>query len=486
MVASECEPFAKTGGLADVVDALSRELGHQGHDVDVYLPLYRGVEPPSGSRRTELTIAPSPTAGPGGVGPGARPIRVGLVTGRANGYRIRLVDHAPSFDRGGLYGEGGADYPDNGRRFTLLGRACLSAIESESPPTDVLHGHDWQSGPALMLARATPRPATLLTCHNLAYHGWVPPAESAQLGLPDPEPGRNGVDLLRGAIRAADIVNTVSPTYARETLQPEFGAGVDDLLRALGDRYLGILNGIDPALWDPATDPVIASRYSRDDLAGKRACKADLLARHSLDPGTREWGERGAPVLGMVGRLDPQKGFDLLTGAAEGLVGEGARIVALGTGDHSLIRELQSFAARRADRVAVMDRFDRDEARRIYAGADVFLMPSRFEPCGQGQMISLRYGTLPLVRHTGGLADTVFDADAHPERGNGFVFETADPRALLKTAARAIRAYRDASRWRALMLRGMAEDFSWRRPAREYGAAYERAVGIRATRQARA
>jgi starch synthase len=469
MVASECEPFAKTGGLADVVDALSRELGRQGHEVDVYLPLYRGVEPPPGSRRTELKLAPTATAG--------------LVTGQANGYRIRLVDHAPSFDRAGLYDDSAGDFPDNGRRFTLLARACLAAIGDGSAPADILHGHDWQSGPALMLARAGNTP-TMLTCHNLAYHGWVPPQESSALHLPDLEPGREGVDLLRGALRAADIVNTVSPTYAKETLTPEYGAGVNDLLRGLGDCYLGIINGIDPMLWDPATDPAIAARYSREDRSGKSACKADLLARHGLDAETGDGSERGAPLLGIVGRLDPQKGFDLLTSAAPQLVAAGARIVALGTGDHALIRELQAFAKQRSDRVAVIDRFDRDEARRIYAGADVFLMPSRFEPCGQGQMIALRYGTLPLVRRTGGLADTVTDADEDPARGNGFVFEAADAAALLEAAERAMSAYRDRSRWDSLVVRGMAEDFSWTKPAHEYSAAYERAARTRAERVA--
>jgi starch synthase len=475
MVASECEPFAKTGGLADVVDALSRELGRQGHEVDVYLPLYRGVQAPAGARRTSLTL-PGPARGRGEP---AKPARVGLVTGQANGYRIRLVDHPPSFDRAGLYGEAGADYPDNGRRFSLLGHACLAAAAAESPAIDVLHGHDWQAGPALMLARRSPAPASILTCHNLAYHGWVPPAEAAALGLPDPESGRDGIDLLRGGIRSADIVNTVSPTYARETLEAEFGAGVDDLLRALGDRYLGILNGIDPELWDPATDPVIAARYAREDISGKGRCKDDLLSRHSLDAGTSEWGPRGAPVLGIVGRLDPQKGFDLLTGAAARFVSHGARIVALGTGDHSLIRDLRAFGERQPDRVTVMDRFDRDEARRIYAGADVFLMPSRFEPCGQGQMISLRYGTVPLVRRTGGLADTVFDADDDPGRGNGFVFGPATADALAQTAERALRAYRDAQRWNGLMRRGMAEDFSWTGSAKQYVSAYERAIEVR-------
>jgi starch synthase len=479
MVASECEPFAKTGGLADVVDALSRELGRQGHEVDVYLPLYRGVRPPPDARRTDLTVqAPAPRAGADPTGGSG----VALVTGQANGYRVRLVDHPPSFDRAGLYGDATGDYPDNGRRFALLGRACLAAIGADAHPTDALHGHDWQSGPALMLARAARAPASILTCHNLAYHGWVPPGEAGSLGLPGAEPGREGIDLLREGIRSADLVNTVSPTYARETLQPEFGAGVDDLLRALGDRYVGILNGIDPELWDPATDPVIARRYSASDPSGKAACKDDLLARHGLAAGTDEWGTRGAPLLGMVGRLDPQKGFDLLTRAAPRLVDAGARIVALGTGDHSLIRDLQVFGEQRPDRVAVVERFDRDEARRIYAGADLFLMPSRFEPCGQGQMISLRYGTVPLVRYTGGLADTVFDADADRERGNGFVFGPATADALAQAAERAMRAYRDASRWQGLMQRGMAEDFSWKPSAALYVAAYERAIALRAAR----
>jgi starch synthase len=474
MVASECEPFAKTGGLADVVDALSRELGRQGHDVDVYLPLYRGVRPPDGSARSIVRLTAELAGGTDSTArASAFPAQVQLVTGQADGYRIRLVDHPPSFDRAAFYGEG-ADYPDNGRRFTLLGRVALQAIRDDDRPTDVVHGHDWQSGPALMLARAASGPATLLSCHNLAYHGWVPRKEAALLGLPGTDPSGDGIDLLRGAILAADIVNTVSPTYARETLSPEYGAGLHDVLRSVGDRYFGILNGIDTALWDPETDATIAARYSAGDLAGKAICKADLLARHRLDTGA-DRGDRGAPLFGMVGRLDPQKGFDLLAGAAERLLELDARIVVLGTGDHALIRDLQAVAARHRDRLAVMDRFDRDEARRIYAGADVFLMPSRFEPCGQGQMISFRYGTLPLVRSTGGLADTVFDADRDRERGNGFVFGPATSAALGDAAERAIAAYRDPARWSALVQRAMAEDFAWSRPAKEYVAAYERA-----------
>lgn len=243
MVASECEPFAKTGGLADVVDALSRALGQLGHEVDVYLPHYRGVEPPSEPERLRLDV---PTAG-------GRRTSVELLTARADGYRLRLVDHPPSFDRPDYYVAGGRDYPDNGARFALLGRSALEAMRAERRAADVLHGHDWEAAPAILLLRHRyGRDALLrgmpavLTCHNLAYHGWVPrPAADVQLDLPAGVGPAGGVDLLREGILAADIVTTVSPTFAAESRRPEMGMGVDDALRSLGDRYVGILNGID-------------------------------------------------------------------------------------------------------------------------------------------------------------------------------------------------------------------------------------------------
>jgi starch synthase len=504
MVASECEPYAKTGGLADVVDGLARELGRQGHDVDVYLPFYRGVQPPEGATRTTFGVprGADPAQGPDDLGDVAT---VDLVSGQASGYRIRLVDHPYSFARRGYYGEGGSDYPDNAARFALLGRTALEAVGREGRPLDILHGHDWQAGPALLLQRhryadnpLVSRAGSVLTCHNLAYHGWVPRAVAWQLDLPERVGGPTGVDLLREGIAIADLVNTVSPTYAEESRGPEFGAGLDDLLRSLGDRYIGILNGLDQALWDPATDAALAARYSADDPGGKAICKRDLASRLGLEisspvpvPATSAsrptapeatptpWDERGGPLFGMIGRLDPMKGFDLVTAAAPTLLNAGARLVVLGTGDHTLVSGLQDLAAQAPDRLALLERFDRDEARRIYAGADIFLMPSRFEPSGQGQMISLRYGTLPLVRRTGGLADTVRDVDAEPAHGNGFVFSAAEPAALIQTAERAIRAYRDGSRWSELVRRGMREDFSWARPAAQYVAAYERAVELR-------
>jgi starch synthase len=372
----------------------------------------------------------------------------------------------------------GADYPDNGFRFSLLGRAALEAMRAEGRPADVIHGHDWEGAPAVLLLRhrygadaQLAGSATVLTCHNLAYHGWVRRAAvAAQLDLPATVGRADGVDLLREGILGADIVTTVSPTFAAESLEAEFGAGVDDALRALGDRYLGILSGIDTDLWNPATDADLPARYSATDLAGKGVCRAELCAELGLDP--------DGPIFGMVSRLDPQKGFDLLTAAAPEIIADGARICVLGTGDHALVASLSQLAADYPTRLAVLDRFDRALARRIYAGADAFLMPSRFEPCGQSQMISMRYGTLPVVRRTGGLADTVVDADDQPDAGTGFNFRPADPSALAQACRRAMTAWADKPRWLALQQRAMATDYSWHNPAREYVAVYRRAMGL--------
>ncbi len=479
MIASECEPLAKTGGLADVVDALSRALGRNGHEVDVYLPWYRDLRPPADLRPTKLTVPVGRDPSTPEAADASRPrTQVTVWSGAADGYRLRLVEDPPSFDRGGLYGDESGDYLDNAARFTLLGRAALEQMRTEARPPDVLHGHDWQAGPAMisLLTRYAPDPlfartATMLTCHNLAYHGWVPRERAWQLDLP-PEVGDvHGVDLLREAASITELVTTVSPRYAEESRTPEYGAGMDDVLRRRGDAYIGILNGIDTALWDPASDPALAAHYSAADPSGKLHCRADLCTRLGLDP--------AGPIFGLVGRLDPQKGFDLATAAALRMLELGARIVVLGTGDLSLVAGLQALAVTWPDRLVVLDRFDRDEARRIYAGADLFLMPSRFEPSGQGQLIALRYGTIPVVRSTGGLADTIRDADRDPATGNGFAFGPALPEALLEAAVRAMAAMGDPTRHAAIQARGMTEDVSWARPAELYEAAYRRALDLR-------
>jgi starch synthase len=465
MVASECEPYAKTGGLADVVDALSRALGELGHEVDVYLPRYRGIDVPDGSVSIDLEV-------PMGTGI----VHVALHTATARGYRLRLVDHGYSFDRSDYYSvePGGPDHPDNGWRFTLLGRAALEAMRAENRVPDVLHGHDWQAAPAILSLvhgyRSLPefgKVATVLTCHNLAYHGWVPGiVAKVQLDLPDDIVNKDAVDLLREGLIAADLATTVSPTFARESLEGFVSEGLTDVLRAgaAEGRYIGIINGLDNELWNPATDADIPARYWATEMAGKGTCRSELCTELGLDA--------DGPILAMVSRLDRQKGFDLLAAAAPQIIEMGARICVLGTGDRQLESHMKWLASQSNGRLVMVERFDRALARRMYAGADSFLMPSLFEPCGQSQMIALRYGTPPIVRFTGGLVDTVIDADFQPDTGNGFGFGPPDPEALIEAVARAMAAYADRDRWSAIVGRAMAADFSWRSPAQQYVDAY--------------
>lgn len=485
MIAAECEPWAKTGGLGDVVDALSRALarvpGATDGPVEVFLPRYRSVPVPAETAGSRLVRVPDPLA-PDGV------TELRIVDVAADGYRLRLVDHPPAYDRDGLYGPpGGGDFADNAWRFGLLCRAALETLRTEPErPVDVIHLHDWHAGPAAIQRDAwlsddpvIGRAALVITLHNLAYHGWTPRDDLRQLGL---VPGggvlpadADGVDLIREGIVRAEVANTVSPGFAREALTPELGFGLEDALAAKGDRFVGILNGLDTVVWDPATDADLAAPYSAADLRGKAACRRDLLERSGFDP------DDDGIVLGMIGRLDPQKGFDLLDDAAPRLLDAGARIVVQGSGSPELAAGFRRLADERPDRVELIERFDRVMARKIYAGADCFLMPSRFEPCGTGQMVSLRYGTPPIVRRTGGLADSVVDERTNPGQGTGFSFDEATPDALAEAceAALAMRA-RGGAPWDGLIQRGMAVDFDWDRgSAPRYVALYERAVAIR-------
>jgi starch synthase len=486
-IAAECEPWAKTGGLGDVVDALARALGKvpggTTGPVEVFLPRYRSVPVPANAVAGPTLRVPDPLA-PDGMSD------VSIVEVEADGYRLRLVDHPPAFDRDGMYGPpSGGDFADSAWRYGLFCRAALETLRQEAnPPVDIIHLHDWHAGPAAIQRDAwyrndpdLGRAAMVITLHNLAYHGWTPLDQLGQLGL---APGggvlpadADGIDLLREGIVRAEVANTVSPGFAREALTPPGGFGLEEVLRAKGDRFVGILNGLDTKVWNPATDDDLAATYSADDLGGKAACRMDLLTRLGFDPA-----DDGA-VLGMIGRLDPQKGFDLLASAAPRLLEAGARLVVQGSGDPHLADAFRVLAAAQPDKVALIQRFDRAMARRIYAGADFFLMPSRFEPCGQGQMISLRYGTPPIVRRTGGLADSVIDERSRPGEGTGFAFGPATPAALAEACETAM-AMRLAGgpAWDELVARGMAVDFDWvRGSAPRYAALYERAIAIRRT-----
>jgi starch synthase len=480
-IAAECEPWAKTGGLADVVDALARALGQVGSPdvegpVDVFIPNYRGVPVPADARARDLSI-PDPRR------PG-RSLELRTLETDTHGYRLHLVDHPPAFDREGMYGTPSADHPDNAWRFGLLCRAALERLRIDDPPPDVIHIHDWHAVPAVLQRNAgiseLSGAAFVLTIHNLAYHGWTPVAEVPDLGIGRDvvAKGADGLDLLRTGIERADLVNTVSPGFAAEALTPEFGMGLEAVLRARGDRFVGILNGLDTDLWDPATDTALAATYSREDRSGKARCREALLTALGLDPGDAR------PVLAMIGRLDRQKGFDLLATAAPALLSRGIRLAVLGSGSPEVVAPLRDLAATPAGRtgIALIERFDRDLARRMYAGADGFLMPSRFEPCGTGQMIALRYGTPPIVRATGGLRDTVIDVTADPKRGTGFAFEGDSPAGLVDACDRFLAAFEPGSTtWEGLLDRGMAVDFDWRSSSTTaYVAAYRRARDLRA------
>ena len=479
-IAAECEPWAKTGGLADVVDALARALGQVGAPdvdgpVDVFIPNYRAVPVPTDAVARAVSV-PDPRV-PGGS------IALRTLEADTHGYRLHLVDHPPAFDRDGIYGTPSADHADNAWRFGLLSQAALERLRQDDRPPDVIHIHDWHTVPAL-LQRDAGMPelagaAFVLTIHNLAYHGWTPAAQVPELGVPRgtlPK-GADGLDLLRTGIELADLVNTVSPGFAAEALTPEFGMGLDDALRARGGRFIGILNGLDTDLWDPATDGALASNYSRENRAGKAACRAALLAELGLETAKDE------PILAMIGRLDRQKGFDLLAEAAPELLARGIKLAVLGSGNPDVVVPMRELAATPVGRkgVGLVEAFDRDLARRMYAGADGFLMPSRFEPCGTGQMVALRYGTPPIVHATGGLRDTVVDLTANPNAGTGFAFEDESPEDLVDACDRFLSMYRSGGApWERLLDRGMRVDFDWRSASTPaYIAAYRRAVEFR-------
>jgi starch synthase len=483
MISAECEPWAKTGGLADVVDALARALGRVDGafdgPIEVFLPRYRDVLLPPTVRPGTVVSVPDPVAR-------TAVTDVTIIEIEADGYTLRLVDHPPAFDRDGYYGDWRGDHADNAWRFGLFCRAALETLRADGRPVDIIHAHDWHASPAAILRDTryaddpvVGRAAILHTVHNVAYHGWTARDRIRELGL---VPGDGIVpadaerfDLLAAGIARAELVNTVSPGFASEALTPAYGSGLDGLLRSMGDRFFGILNGLDTEVWDPSTDATLAATYGRDDMTGKAVCRADLLAGLGFDAADDRI------VLGMIGRLDPQKGFDLVAAAAPRLLDLGARLIVLGSGRSDLADPFRVLASAHPGRVALLDTFDRALARRIYAGVDAFLMPSRFEPCGQGQMIALRYGTPPIVRRTGGLADSVVDVEEHPAAGTGFVFNDPTPAALLDACAQAT-AMRNADdgEWRALADRGMAVDFDWGTgPARAYVEAYRRAIDLR-------
>jgi starch synthase len=468
MVASEAAPFAKTGGLADVIGALPAALHSLGEEVAVLMPRYRQIP----WQETEPALEDMV------VYAGATPYRAGIRQLEHDGVRFFFAEAPYFFDRDGLYSWAGSDYADNHRRFSLLSLAALGLHETVWP-CDILHCHDWQSALAPVYRtdqqHANPRfhhVRTILTIHNLGYQGRFGKGYFFDLGLnpgwfsPDKLEYYGDVNILKGGIATADWLTTVSPAYAREIQTPEGGFGLDGILRARSAALTGILNGADYSVWNPATDPHIARNYSAEDLSGKRDCKLALLRRFGLP----EDGLDTRPLIGIVTRFAPQKGLDLIAGAAGFFAERDVQLVVLGGGDAHYERIFDDWRRWLPAKVGVWIGYNNELAHQIEAGADIFLMPSRYEPCGLNQIYSLRYGAVPVVRATGGLDDTI-------QQDTGFKFPGYSAGALEEALEQAIGAYSNRDRWRETMLRGMAQDFSWDASARAYSKLYAKLLG---------
>ena len=478
-VAAELYPWVKTGGLGDVLAALPPALLAQGVDARLCLPAFPAFL--DAFHLTDAVRLATPFA--------AERVRVTLATLPGSKVAAYLVDHPPFYDRpGGPYGGAdGRDWPDNHRRFALLAwvAAALGGGADPNWRPDVVHGHDWHAGlvPAYLCAQRDTGAATaasVFTVHNLAYTGWFATGIFPELSLPGGYYGLNGVEFyggvsyMKAGLFYADRLTTVSPTYAGEIQTPDFGEGFDGLLRARGDALTGILNGVDPRYWDPEHDDAIPLGYGVDNAdAGKAAAKAELRRRLHLFEGA-------GPVFGVVSRLTSQKGLDLLLGALPGLVAGGGQLALLGAGDRDLEAGFAHAASAQRGTIGAEIGYDEKLARLVIAGSDCMLVPSRFEPCGLTQLYSLRYGTLPLVRRTGGLADTVVDAtpaQLDDKTATGFMFDAATAEALTASLDVAARHFADKSTWRQMMRQAMTRDFSWAQSARRYAAMYRELGG---------
>jgi starch synthase len=475
-VASEGLPFSKTGGLADVVEALPKALVAQGHEVAVVLPRYRGT-------KATAVVMPSLTIPMGGTRLRFPAIADGT---QLNGVRYYFVDDPAYFDRDGLYGGSSGDFPDNVERYTEF---CKAAIEVAKHvwPADVFHCHDWQTALVPVLLRTSYGDDPLVkdipvvfTIHNMGYHGQFPKEGLERAGIPQGvfHPGGieffGYVNLLKGGLVYSDYLTTVSRKYAQEIQTPEFGYGLDGVARSRSDRLVGILNGVDYSAWDPAKDKLIAARYSAKDLDGKQVCKQALLELFGFSPENL-----GRPVIGIVSRFADQKGFDLIAEKAHEFMREDLLLVVLGTGDKRYEDLFRALATAYPGRVGVKIAYDNAMAHKIEAGADMFLMPSRYEPSGLNQMYSLKYGTVPIARATGGLDDSVEPFDLEHGTGTGFKFKEYSGEALLFAVRQALHHYMDERIWKRIQLNGMAKDFSWKGPTAEYAKLYEAARALR-------
>lgn len=495
-VSSEAAPFAKTGGLADVAGALSRELARRGHRVHLVIPRYGTIDGAAHGLK-EWTRIDVPTV--------SGSLEAIIEQGRLSDTQVPINSQAqviairydPYFDRKELYQEAGVDYPDNLERFTFFCRAVMELLPilhiSTGWAPDILHAHDWQTAlcPVYMRTLYADRPemhgtGSLFTVHNLGYQGVFPGMEHSKTGLgpdlftPAALEFYGSVNLMKGALIFADLLNTVSPAYSREIQTAELGFGLEGVIRERRNRLVGVVNGIDIDVWDPATDLHLPARYSASDLSGKQACKRALQREMKLP-------DRNVPLLVVVSRLTSQKGLDLVAEVLPELMALDLQFALLGRGDPSLEETFRSLHAQYPDKIGLRIGFDEGLAHRMEAGGDMFLMPSRYEPCGLNQLYSLRYGTVPIVRRAGGLADTIVPYSPftiREKRATGFVFGEAMPLALLNTILLALKVYADKVEWHSLIQAGMNTDVSWGRATRSYEDLYRKVLEIRSSQPA--
>jgi len=472
-IASEASPLAKTGGLADVTGSLPLALKHLGHHVTVILPFYRSHLSASKIKTTALDIS---------VEMWADEVQrhCPLHEARVNGIRFILIEQDDLYDREGLYGPAGGAYEDNLLRYLLFNRVALEAAALLKKKVDIIHCHDWQTGmiPLLLHTQYQHHPMiaaakTVYTIHNLAYQGMFPADWIHRLGIPSHHfhPGdyefHGQINCMKAGITSADAVTTVSPSYAEEILTPEYGCHLDGFLQLHTDKISGIVNGLDINDWDPSNDKAIAATYQAGKTAGKKRCKAALQKEFGLEVSAT------TPLLVIISRLAEQKGIDLLLANAQRWIERGYQLAVLGSGDPHSEHALHQIADANPEQIFFWRGFNEDLARRIYAGGDIFLMPSRFEPCGLGQLMAMRYGTVPVVRATGGLIDTVINHKEVKTRATGVHFTDATPEAFDEAVEYTIALYRNSTVWSRLRSNGLKRDSSWEASAAEYGGLYQ-------------
>jgi starch synthase len=474
--ASELFPYMKTGGLADAVGALTTALADNGHDVSVFLPGYRAAlehkDAAGAERKLRLKIE---------LGSQFMSGDVRVFSPRKN-LKIYVICREEYFDRRNPYGNGERDYEDNADRFSFFCKGVVETLRLGDINADIVHTHDWQAALLPLMLREAERShsvtlalKTIFTIHNIAYQGVFPKSAFYRTNLPEDLFHMDGLEyysqmnMMKGGILFADRVTTVSPRYAKEIQTPEFGCGLDGVVQTRADDIVGLLNGVDTSIWNPAVDAMVPARFSAANMSGKAVCRADLMKRAGFAPGFK------GPIYGMICRLTEQKGVDLVLANRDFFLNQDCKLVVLGSGDYRLEQELRLLATEAPQKIHLVAKLDEAMSHLIEAGSDFFVMPSIFEPCGLNQMYSQVYGTVPIVSRVGGLADTVIDADENMLLGTGLM---CDPNAasLRDALERSVKLFADPKRYVAVQQRGMAKDFSWKSAAAGYERLYHDAM----------